>query len=904
VIGKKLGHYEIVASLGRGGMGEVYLARDTKLGREVALKLLPPAVQADPARRARFEREARTVAALNHPHVITLHAVEEADGRTFLVMEYVDGCTLEDEIPAGGLPVRRFFDLALALSGAVAAAHAKGITHRDLKPANVMIDAQDRLKVLDFGLAKLLQEPFREPSAPSGDETLPADVAAVTREGMIVGTVAYMSPEQAEGKPVDSRSDVFSLGILLYQMATGQRPFGGDSQLSTLTAVLRDDPPPVVDIRPEMPRQLARIVRRCLEKDPHRRYESARGVYYDLQILREELDSRELSQSQFVAATSPAARTTRNRRVGPALIAVAAVALVVIGAGAVWLGKRSGSVATSATASPADPHSAAPSIVVFPFENLGPPEDAYFAAGITDEIVTSLTGVDGLRVLSRTSAANYDRTGKTMLQIAADLGVDYVLEGSVRWQRDADGTSRVRVTPLLTQAASDEQVWAERYDRAMEEIFAVQSEIASEVVRSLGVTLAVTTVGPATDTPTKDMTAYHAYLRGREIIDSSQFKKDSWLLAVDLLEKAVERDPSFHAAWVALARANAGLCHFDWDRTEERLARAKRAVDRAMALDPDSPYSHAAAGVYYYWGLKDYDRALAALRQADRIRPNIPEVLEMIGYVLRRQESYAEAAATLERVAALSPRDGALANHIAETLGILRRYDEADRWGRLAMELSPDQPMNFTYPAWIAVEAGRPDLARRYVADMPPFHDDEIRLNLFRIHLELREYAAALKHAEDLPECVESQYCVISRDLALALVYRVMDRPEQAHRHFEQAERILAARVAAKPEASNLVAAHAVALAGVGRADEARAAIARSFELYPASKDRWIETWRLYDQVLVEMLSDRAAAAVATLADLAKRQTDVISPAILDSSPVFDALRGRSDFQKLLGASS
>ena len=287
MIGKTLGRYEILGLLGSGGMGEVYRARDTNLGREVAVKLLPAELGTDAERRARFEREAQSIAALNHPNVVTLYAFEEADDVPFLVMELVAGCTLEEEIPANGLSQQRLFELALALIDAVAAAHAKGITHRDLKPQNVMIDGEGRVKVLDFGLAKLLTQP-----AESVDATIAIDPAA-TREGFIVGTAAYMSPEQAEGKPVDARSDVFSLGILLYQMITGTRPFNGDTQMSTLTAVLRDEPRPVLELRPDLPRQLSRILRRCLEKDPDRRYESAKGLRYDLEILQQELISGE-----------------------------------------------------------------------------------------------------------------------------------------------------------------------------------------------------------------------------------------------------------------------------------------------------------------------------------------------------------------------------------------------------------------------------------------------------------------------------------------------------------------------------------------------------------------------------------------------------------------------------------
>jgi len=891
MIGKTLAHYEILRSLGRGGMGEVYLARDTKLGREVALKLLPEALKADPARRARFEREAQTVAALNHPHVVTLHAVEEADGQPFLVMEFIDGETLDEAIGPQGLPLRRLLDLALPLTEAVAAAHARGITHRDLKPGNVMLDREGRLKVLDFGLAKLLDE------AGPGDQDQTIE-ATTTREGTIVGTAAYMSPEQAEGKPVDSRSDVFSLGILIYQMATGQKPFQGDTQMSTLTAVLRDDPQPVIAIRPDLPRQLARIVRRCLEKAPARRYESARGLHYDLEILREELDSGEIEKPLVTTATARP-RSAGGRRLLPWVAAAAVVAL--FATGWAWRSGRDGGTATvTGPENLAPARSEVPTVVVFPFENLGAADDAYFAAGITDEIVTSLTGTAGIRVLSRTSARNYDRAGKSMREVAADLGVDYVLEGSVRWERHEGGDSRVRVTPQLVHATTDEQVWAERYDRSMDEIFAVQSEIAGEVVRSLGATLGTGGAPAATEAPTEDIGAYHAYLRAAALINSTSWNQNDWARGIDLLEKALAIDPDFHLAWVMLARAHSGMVHFGWDRSDERLAMAKRAVDRARALAPDGFQTRYAEGNYYYWGLKDYERALAALREADRLQPGDPEIMQSIAYVMRRQERYAEAAEILIEAADLSPKDSGVAIHVAETMGIIGRYDEGLRWGDQAITYAPDRASSYGMTASIAIQAGRREAALAYLDAIPPSVDPEVARQLYRGYLELREYAKALAKAEQLPELHESQYVASSRFLETGDVLRAMDRHDEAREHYARAVDLFAGLVAEKPESGNRHASYARALAGVGRYDEAVAEIDRSFTLFPASKDPWIATWRLYDKADILIQAGRHADAVAVLGELMQRQTDVISPAILRNSPVFDPLRGREDFEALL----
>ena len=332
MIGRTLSHYKVLEKLGSGGMGEVYVAEDTKLSRQVALKALPPEM-ASSERRMRFEREAKAVAALNHPNIVTIHSVEEAEGIHFITMELVRGKTLSELIPQKGLPLNKFFEVAIPLADAVSAAHQKGITHRDLKPDNLMVSDEERLKILDFGLAKLKQE-FAE----AGISELPTQ--SPTQEGRILGTVAYMSPEQAEGKSVDHRSDIFSIGIILYQMATGERPFKGDTTVSILSSILREAPASVTEVNPDIPRDLGKIIRRCLTKDPERRYQSAKDVRNELEELKQDVDSGE------VLGGVPTARS-RNRR--PVLAAVAVVAVI---AGTLGYILRPAEVAEVTTGSP------------------------------------------------------------------------------------------------------------------------------------------------------------------------------------------------------------------------------------------------------------------------------------------------------------------------------------------------------------------------------------------------------------------------------------------------------------------------------------------------------------------------------------------------------------------------
>jgi tetratricopeptide (TPR) repeat protein len=453
-------------------------------------------------------------------------------------------------------------------------------------------------------------------------------------------------------------------------------------------------------------------------------------------------------------------------------------------------------------------------------------------------------------------------------------------------------------------ALTDQQVWANRYDRAMEEIFTVQTEIADEVVKSLGVTLAIDAADGQERTPTEDMTAYHSYLRAKDILDGSSYEAESWLLAADLLEKTVARDPDFHEAWAFLARAAAGLCHFNFERTEARLAQAKLAAKRALALAPGAAASHLAQGTYYYWGLKDYAQALASFREADRLRPQDPKIMESIAYVLRRLENYEEAAELLLSITELSPQDPSLCYHLAETLGIVARYDEALKWIEKGVVLGPDKALIYSVGGWVAVQAGRSDKARDFVGEIPPSADPEVVSFLVRINTELRDFTAALAEAQRLPPLYEQQYNAIGRDIALAMTHRAMGQQDLAREEFTRAEAVIGARLAEKPDAGNLVAAHGVALVGMGRTAEGLDEVQRSFDLFPASKDLWIQTYRLYDLAYAQTLADEPGAAVQTLTELMKRQTDVISPAILVTSPHFDDLREREDFKALLAAVS
>lgn len=677
MIGRRIAHYEILEKLGQGGMGEVFRAQDTKLGRDVALKVLPEDAARDPERHARFVREARSIAALKHPNIVTVYSVEESDGVTFLTMELVEGRSLSELIPVDGMRLDRFFDHAIPLADAIGFAHDRGITHRDLKPGNIMVDRDGRLKVLDFGLAKVF-------AMGSGLETAETVVRTHdTAAGRILGTPAYMSPEQAEGKNIDHRSDIFSLGIVLYEMATGKRPFEGDTPISTISSILKDQPKSVSDLKSANPRELGRIITHCLEKDPERRFQTAKDVRNELEGLRKEVDSGEIvNPSGDTAAEVDASEKGRGSvRQYPRSIAIAGVVLgLVVAVTAITMRNRGHSAAPKIPDQPA--HATIPGksaerqmAVVLPFENLGPAEDAYFAAGVTEEITSRLTTVHGLGVISRTSAENYTQTGKTTKQIGTDLGVDYILEGSVRWAKTPDGKGRVRITPQLVRVADDTPVWTETYDREVKDIFDVQTDIATHVVDALGVTLQGSERASLEEKPTSNLEAYQLYLRSQNLVCNNIGGCDKELIA--LLEKAVALDPTFLAAWSDLARQHLLVYHTNVDRTEARLARAKAALDRMEAIDPNHPLTRVARGFYYYHGFRDYDRALAEFTAVVESRPNDAEAIYAVGLIHRRKGELDEAARQMERALELDPKNEQYVWDLADTYDGMRLPDRA-----------------------------------------------------------------------------------------------------------------------------------------------------------------------------------------------------------------------------------
>ena len=624
-VGGSLGPYQVLEPLGSGGMGEVYKAVDTRLGRAVAIKVLPAALSEDRERLSRFEVEARAASALNHPNVVTIYDVgHDEKGEAYIAMELIDGETLRKRLLAGPLPMASLLAIGSQAADGLAAAHESGIVHRDLKPENVMIRKDGLVKILDFGLAKSVPA-----AAPPPDATQTPTQTSLTEPGVVLGTVGYMSPEQAIGKPADLHSDQFSLGSILYEMASGHRAFQRGTAVETLSAILRDEPPPIGGSRPDVPEPLRWIIERCLAKEPGQRYASTRDLARDLARLRER-------PGEASAATAAVRRK-------PLALALASVALV---AGIVAVGL----LVSRGRTRPAGP-AAESSIAILPFQNVGErKDDEYFSDGMTDSLITGLARVPGLLVIARHSAFQYKNRTADVRDVGKALGVRYVLEGSV--QRAGDS---VRVNARLVDSGTGYHLWAAKYDRPMKDIFAVQDDISRHIIGSLKLALSPKLAGTPAP-PTQNLEAYDAYLRGVHRL--RQMDQREHANAIPLFEQAVALDPDFAIAHAALARAYISK-FFNLDPDPRWKAKAEAEIERALALDPNLADAYVARGDLA-WTLANgfpHEEAVRDFRKALEINPNLAEARRALGRVYMHLGLFDEAHEEWEAALRPDPRD-------------------------------------------------------------------------------------------------------------------------------------------------------------------------------------------------------------------------------------------------------
>ena len=871
MIGQTVSHYRVLSTLGAGGMGVVYEAEDLNLGRKVALKFLPEAL-GSPEALERFRREARAASALNHPHICVVYDLGEHEGKPFIAMERMQGQTLKQLVSGRPLAIERVLELGSQLADALEAAHAAGILHRDVKPANVFVTERGEAKLLDFGLAKVLGE-VAEGSALETAEQL-------TRAGSTLGTVAYMSPEQARGEPLDARTDLFSLGVVLYEMATGRLPFEGKSTAEIFKGVLADAPPSPTSVNAEVPPELERIILKALEKDRALRYQHASEMRADLKrLLRDTASGR--APLAGGARVAPALPSRRALVVAGAVVAALALAL-----GGVWLARRGGGPAAPPTGA-----SVSKRLAVLPFENVGAAEDEYFADGMTDEVRSKLAGLSGLSVIASGSASQYKATTKPPEQIARELGVGFLLIAKVRWQKAGKAT-RIRLTSELVEVAgggAPTTRWQEAIEADLEDVFRVQGEIATKVAQALEVALSGKERGQLTAPPTSNLAAYDAYLKGLEIEKRSLRARG----ALPHYERAVALDPGFAQAWARLSMRRS------WNYTSPEEGEAARtAAARALELAPRMPEAYRALAVYYNRVSHDPEKSLEAAARGLSLAPDDAGLLLQQAAIERQLGRWDDALAHLGRARKQDPRSFQVEMVLGATLLWLRRTGEAREAIDRGLALAPAHLNLIHLKAMTSLQAGDLAGARAVLAAVPK-------------EVELTALVINLATDNDLYWVLDdAQRDVLLRltpaafngnrwawGLALAQAWTLRGDQAKVREYAEEARKAFTAIV---PEASRGEPdAHlGLVLAYLGRKAEAIREAEGSVALGPIEREPFDGPEVQHLAVRIHILLGNHDRALDLLEPLLKVPY-YLTPAWLRIDPNFDPLRGNPRFDKL-----
>ena len=859
-------------------MGEVYRARDAKLDRDVAVKVLPASVANDTDALGRFEREAKAVAALSHPNILAIFDFGRHDGVAYAVTELLEGETLRGRLDGGvTVPQRQAIDWGLQIARGLSAAHERGIVHRDLKPENVFVTRDGHVKILDFGLAKKVEAPAQkdQSSAPTG--------SGHTEPGTVLGTMGYMSPEQVRGLPVDPRSDIFSLGAVLYELLSGKKAFKRNTASDTIAAILKEDPPEITGSARNISPALDHIVRHCLEKEPSNRFQSAKDVAFALN-----------------EASGPGTATTGSQSLaGPARktwIPIAALVLVAAATGLFLTRRAHRSDGGAGIAA-----GGVKRLAVLPFENLGAPEDDYFADGIADDVRGKLTSVKGLEVIARGSSTPYKKTTKTPQQIAKELDAHYLLTATVRWQKGAGG-SRVQVRPELVEvgeSSAPASRWQQPFDAAITDVFQVQSDIATKVAQALGGALGEGEEQRLSQKPTENLAAYDAYLKGEDA-SAGMANNDPLSLrkALSFYDQAVALDPGFVEAWARGSRANSSLYY--WGQPSGALdENAKRTAEKAVALAPKRADGYQALGEYYRMVRADFPKALEQYdkgRGLGQLNSDLLVGVALAEEALGRWDSSLD---HLKQAARLDPRSVVPQRRLGDVLVRLRRYAEAREVFDRALALAPANLAAIEGKAMSYLGEGDLNAARRVIAEAEA-HVAPTALVAFLATYEDLAWVLDEKQLELLIRLPASAFDDDRGAWALTLAQAQALRgdPEGSRRFAEEAVKAYEAQVRDTPGNTQLNTLLAVSYAYAGRKDEAIREGLKGVELAPVSKDASTGAYNLTQLARVYTLVGEPDKAIDVLERLLKMPSNN-SPAWLTINPYFEPLRKNPRFQKL-----
>jgi serine/threonine-protein kinase len=920
--------YTLDRELGGGGMSRVFVATETALGRQVVVKVLPPDLAAG-VRTDRFKREIALAARLQHPHIVPLLSAGELDGVPYFTMPFITGESLRAYLSRHGeMSVSEGVRLLREIASALAYAHRNGVVHRDIKPDNVLLAGGPRdgvggagharmatAMVADFGVAKALVAAEHE----AVEHNHAAEhVHHATSLGVALGTPAYMSPEQATADPnTDHRADLYAFGVLAYEVLTGQTPFGRRRPSELLAAHVAERPRPVNELRPSLPPALAALIMRCLEKRPGDRPQSAGEILHTLDEITTP-SAGTTPMSAFPAATAtpgatpsamtapvaarapaavttpPAATATRRRTVR--YVVGAAVLALVLGTAGVAIWRARG---TTPPAAVPDEHERR--IAVLPFENLGDSADAYFAEGITDAVRGKLTGLSSVEVIARASSVQYRVTAKSPAEIARELGVRYLLTGTVRWAKTAGGASRVQVSPELVEVEPDGSAasrWAQPFDAEMADVFRVQGEIAGKVAEAMRLTLGVADQARLVEVPTGDPIAYDAFLRAEAMFTSGATSAAELRRTVAEYERAVRLDTAFADAWARLAGARA-LLYANGVPTPELGRQAREAAERALALAPDRALGHRALASYYMNVERDPRRALAEAEAARAVTPNDASVLSVLAGVYSAIGRFDEAVQSARAAARLDPRALLPLHQLRAALSALRRHREAREVADRLMALSPNLS-SILDRVIVTLAEGDVAGARRFIDSVSARASQDELVTYLAIYHDLGwvlDDARQLRLLSLGPEQFDNDRATWA--IVRAQVYGWRGDSTHASAWGDTASREFAAQVRANPSDAQRRAFHGLSLAYAGRRAEAIAEGERGVALLPVGRDAVNGPYQLHLLARIYLLAGERDKAIGILEQLLARPY-YVSPAWLRVDPTFASLRGNHQFEKLI----
>ncbi len=890
LVGQLIGHYRIESLLGVGGMGEVYLARDERLGRKVALKFLPERLTADEAQLSRFKTEARSASALNHPNILTVYEINAEGNRQFIATEFIEGLTLRASLARGRMNLHNALEIAVQVASALAAAHEAGVVHRDIKPENIMLRPDGYAKVLDFGIAKLTEQRLKSDLGEPGTMAL-----LQTRPGLVLGTGHYMSPEQARGQTADARSDIWSLGVVIYEMIRGIPPFSGETPSDCIASILTTEPAPLSGVLPEVPLKLESILQKALRKNRDERYPTIKQMLANLRNLKEELEAEGSPQTK-ARAESIVSKIKRQKR-GVLLTLAAAILAAAAFAYSFFF------------VAPA-PLANEKSIAVLPFENRSEDKsNAYFTDGVQDEILTRLSKIRDLKVISRTSTQRYKNRSQKLSEIANELGVANLLEGSVQKTND-----QVRINVQLIRAANDSHLWAETFDRKLTDIFSVETEVAKAIADQLRAHLTGQEEQVIAARPTDNPEAYDAYLRGLAYSLKTANTPANALGAQKYLREAVKLDPKFALSWALLSYVDArGYNSLYLQPTVALREEARQAAETALTLQPNLDEALHAKGFYHYACLKDYDTAVRYFEQARQLLPNSSRIPESLAYVARRQGQWDRSEAYFNEAERLDPRNVSLLTQEAQSYVCLRRFAEALRKLDQVLNITPDDVDTLAEKATIAQAQGDLPRAAALLASLQPNADDTLALEtqVYQAILERRP-APIIPRLKEILANPDPALGYINGELRFYLGWaeEVAGDHAAAQESWRQARSELEPFLKEQPENYILIGDLALTNMGLGDKAAALALSERAMAANPIEKDA--VTGPAPIEILARVAAqigelDRAITALQKLLSIPyagplATQNVPLTPALLRLDPMFDPLRNDPRFQKLVAS--